>query len=86
MIALCAGRHMPAERLGSAGLNGGHHFELTETDMTRIGPPPRRAVHAKDVSYLQLRALTRERVRQVRPFTCSNGLVILPSVFVATWV
>tara|TARA_R110002126_G_scaffold225277_2_gene370098 strand:- start:446 stop:652 length:207 start_codon:yes stop_codon:yes gene_type:complete len=53
MIALCAGRYMPAERLGSAGLNGGHHFELTETDMTRISPPPRRAVHAKDVSYLQ---------------------------------
>ena len=31
MAALGAGRHMPAERLGSAGLNGGHHFELAES-------------------------------------------------------
>ena len=53
VIAFGAGRHMPAERLGSAGLNGGHHFELAQADMTRIGPPPRRAIAAKDVSDLQ---------------------------------
>jgi len=45
---------MPAERLGSAGLNGGHHFELAEADMSLIGPPPSRAMGAEDVSDLQL--------------------------------
>ena len=54
MAALGAGRHMPAERLGSAGLNGGHHFELAEADMSAIGLPPRRAMGAEDVSNLQL--------------------------------
>jgi len=53
VITFSASRHMPAERLGPAGLNGGHRFELAETDMSSIGPPPRRAVHAKDVSDLQ---------------------------------
>ena len=53
VLTFSAGRHMPAECFGSTGLDRGHHFELTETDMTRISPPPRRAVHAKDVSDLQ---------------------------------
>ena len=53
VIAFGARGDMPTERLGSAGLNRGHHFELAEAEMTRIGPPLRRAVHAKDVSDLQ---------------------------------
>lgn len=53
VITFSASRHMPAECFGSTGLNGGHHFELTETDMTRIGLPPRRAICTKDVSDLQ---------------------------------
>jgi hypothetical protein len=53
VITFSASRHMPAECFGSTGLNGGHHFELTETDMPHIVPPPRRAMHAKDVSDLQ---------------------------------
>ena len=53
MAALGAGRHMPAECFGSAGLNGGHHFELAETDMSSIGLPPRRTMGAEAVSYLQ---------------------------------
>jgi hypothetical protein len=49
--------HVPAERLGSAGLNGRHHLELGEADMPLIGLPPRRAAMGKeDVSDLQLRA------------------------------
>jgi hypothetical protein len=54
VIAFGAGGNMPAERLGSAGLNGGHHFELAEADMSLIGPPPSRAMGAEDVSDLQL--------------------------------
>ncbi len=46
---------MPAERLGSAGLDLGHHFEPAEADMPFIGLPPRRTVGAEDVSDLQLR-------------------------------
>lgn len=45
--------HMPAERFGSAGFDGRHHFELAETDMTRIGLPICRPILPKDVSYLQ---------------------------------
>lgn len=44
---------MTAERLGSAGLNGGHHFELAQTDMPDIRLPPRRTLGAEDVSDLQ---------------------------------
>jgi hypothetical protein len=55
MVALCAGGHMPAERLGPAGLNGGHHFELAVADMPSIGPSPRRTIGAEDISDLQLR-------------------------------
>ena len=53
MPALGAGRHMPAERLGSAGLDRRHDLELGQADMPGIGPPPRGAVGAKDVSDLQ---------------------------------
>ncbi len=55
VIAFGACGHMPAERLGSAGLNGGHHFELAEADMSLIDPPPSRAMGAEDVSDLQLK-------------------------------
>jgi hypothetical protein len=67
MIALCAGRHMPTERLGPAGFNcpsrallrntlpgSGHHFELTEANMARIRLPPCRTILLENVSDLQL--------------------------------
>ena len=54
MPALGAGRHMPAERLGPAGFDRRHDLELGQADMPGIGPPPRGAVGAKDVSNLQL--------------------------------
>ena len=52
--ALGASRHMPAECFGSAGFYRRHHFELAETDMTRIGLPICRTILPKDISYLQL--------------------------------
>ena len=36
VAALGARRHMPAERLGSAGLYRRHHFELAQTDMPAL--------------------------------------------------
>ncbi len=53
VAAFGAGRHMPAERLGPAGLYRRHHLELAQTDMPGIGPPPRGAVSSKYVSNLQ---------------------------------
>ena len=53
VIAFGARGHMPAERLGSAGLNGGHHFELGQADMTLIGLPPCRTIPSKNISDLQ---------------------------------
>ena len=47
---------MPTERFGSAVFNGRHHFELAETDVTRVGPSICGAISSKDVSDLQLRA------------------------------
>ena len=54
MVAFGAGRHMPAERLGSAGFNRGHDFQLAETDMPGIGPPPRGTISSENISDLQL--------------------------------
>jgi hypothetical protein len=67
MIAFATCRHMPAERLGSASLNrplswfaskplpsNGHNLELSQANMPRIGPPPRGAIGAENVSDLQL--------------------------------
>jgi hypothetical protein len=54
VIAFGAGRHMPTKRLSSAGLNGGHHFELAKADMTLIGLSPCRTIPLENVSNLQL--------------------------------
>ncbi len=54
MAALGTSRHMPAERVGPAGLNRRHDLELAQTDMSGIGPPPRGAMGTKDVSDFQL--------------------------------
>jgi hypothetical protein len=53
-MAFCAGRHLPAERLGSAGFYSGHYFELGQADMAHIGLPPRRTVFTENISNLQL--------------------------------
>jgi len=55
--------YMPAKRFGPADLNRGHHFELGQADVPRIGPPPRGTISSKDVSDLQLR--TRQRPRRL---------------------
>jgi signal transduction histidine kinase len=53
MAATGAPGHMPAESLGPAGFDGRHHLELGQADMPRIGPSPRRAMGAEDVSQFQ---------------------------------
>jgi hypothetical protein len=54
VAALGASRHMPAESLGSTGLDRRHDLELGQADMPGIGPPPHGAVFTEDVSDLQL--------------------------------
>jgi len=55
VIAFGASRHMPAECLGSAGFYRRHSFKLAEADMPSIGPSPRGAVCAENISNFQLR-------------------------------
>ena len=54
VVALSATGHMPAERLGSTGLDRRHHLELGQADMPSMPLPPRRAMGTKEVSDLQL--------------------------------
>ena len=61
MVTFAAGRHMPAKRLRSAGRDGGHHSDLLQRDMARIGPPPRRAMVSKNICDLKLAARQRPR-------------------------
>ena len=56
VIALGAGGHMPAERLGPASLDSRHHLELAQADMPCIGMPICGAVSSEDVGNLQPRA------------------------------
>ena len=54
MAAIVTGRHMPAERIGTAGFDRRHHLELGEADMSGIGLSPCRPMRTKNVSDLQL--------------------------------
>jgi hypothetical protein len=47
-------RHMPADCLGPAGLDHGHHLLLVQADMPGVGAPPRGTVRTEEVSDLQL--------------------------------
>src|SRR5438477_2021171 len=46
---------MPAERRGTAALDGRHHLQLVEADVPGVGRPPCRAMVAEDIRDLQLR-------------------------------
>jgi hypothetical protein len=54
--AFGASRHMPTERLGSAGFYRRHHFELAQANMPRICLSPRRTMRTEDISNFQLGA------------------------------
>ena len=49
-----AARDVPAERRRAAALDGRHHLQLREADVTGIGRAPRRPVVAQDIRDLQL--------------------------------
>jgi hypothetical protein len=51
--ALLATLDMPAERCGTAALDGRHHLQLLEADVTGVGRTPRRRVAAEDIRDLQ---------------------------------
>jgi hypothetical protein len=53
VIAVHADRDMAAESRGSATLDGRHHLELAEADMTGMGFAPGSAMIAEDVGDLQ---------------------------------
>src|SRR6202162_1153656 len=48
-----ATRHVPAESRGAAALDGAHHLQLVEADVTAIGVTPSRPVIAEDIRDLQ---------------------------------
>ena len=90
MVALGASRHMPAERLCSAGFNGGHHFELRQAVMSLVCLPPCRTILLENVSNLQrwLGQLTGAYpgFSMFSFLSASNGLGVSRMVLVATWV
>ena len=53
MRALLTTLDMPAERCGTTALDGRHHLQLGEADVTDIGRAPRRPVVAQDIRDLQ---------------------------------
>ena len=53
VAAVLAALDVPAECCRAAGLDGRHHLELVEADMTGMGGPPGWAVPTKDVGDLQ---------------------------------
>ncbi len=53
MATVFAGQDVTTERGGPTALDGRHRLELTEADVTGIGPPPSRPMGAEDVRDLQ---------------------------------
>ena len=53
MGTVLAARDVPAERHRSAALDGAHHLELAEADVTGVGGTPGGPVVAEDVRDLQ---------------------------------
>jgi len=53
MGAVLASCHVAAQRRGAAALDGRHHLELAEAQMTGVGRAPGRAVDAEDIRDLQ---------------------------------
>jgi hypothetical protein len=82
VAAACAPDHMPAERLGPAVFDRRHHLPLGQADMPRIGPSPRRAMGAEDISQFQrwaghiapasVQTIRSQRLRSSA--TCEGGL------------
>src|ERR1700681_1941614 len=48
-----ATRDMPAESRGAAALDGAHHLQLVEADVTAVGRTPSRPVGADNIRELQ---------------------------------
>ncbi len=53
MITLCAGRNVPAERGGPAILDGRHHFELRQVQVSGMVPTIGSPMGAEDIRNLQ---------------------------------
>jgi hypothetical protein len=53
MGAVLAARDVAAEGRRAAALDGGHHLQLIEAQVSGIGTTPRRSVIAEDIRDLQ---------------------------------
>jgi len=53
MRAVSAARNMPPKRRRAAALDGAHHFQLCQADMTRVCRTPSRTMGAENVRDLQ---------------------------------
>ena len=81
--AVFTAQHVTTERGTAAALNGRHHLELVETDVSSLGTTPRRTLVAEDVRDLQRQPCPAQAGGSV---SCSSGLVTSLSVRVATWL
>ena len=89
MIAFGTGSDMPAKGGSAAALNGGHHLQLRQVQMSGVVPAIRRAMGAEDIRNLQLWAghwvPTYPEPASLRA-SKSSGLVTSRIVLVATCV
>jgi hypothetical protein len=92
--AVLAARDMSAERRRAAALDGAHHLELEQADVTAVGMTPRGPVVSEDVRDLQSWTghLSRRYAGGSSFFfgtsgvSLSRGLMTSRMMLVATWV
>ena len=72
LLAALAAQYMSTERGAAALLDGRHHFELTQAQVSVLSLPPGRPVDAEDVRDLQGAAFRRGR-RNVRPGSATTS-------------
>jgi hypothetical protein len=71
-----ATRDMPAESRGAAALDGAHHLQLVEADVTAIGLAPSRPVVAEDIRDLQRWPAHRSGVLRWRRLLLGQGQMV----------
>ena len=92
MGAVLAARDVSAESRRAAVLDGAHHLELEQADVTAVGMTPRGPVVAEDVRDLQSwtghvgPVTPAARPSSHQGVSLSSGLMTSRMMLVATWV
>ena len=93
MGAVLAAGDVSAEGRGAAALDGAHHLELEQADVTAVGMTPRGPVVAEDIRDLQSWTGHVGRYAGGSSFffgtsgvSLSSGLMTSRMILVATWV